>query len=361
MAEHVTVHTEKEKQQTVPVALGLERVPSRPPRIAPLPPGTPRVLWSVMIPAYNCTAQLKKTIISVLEQDMGAELMQIEVVDDHSTDADVAAMVQKVGKGRVAYYRQPANVGSLRNFETCLNRARGHYIHLLHGDDKVKAGYYEKMTELFIRFPGAGAAYSAWDYIDDNDILLRHSRIEAANPCILDNWLLKLAEHQRLQYACISVKREVYEKLGGFYGVTYGEDWEMWARIAKYFPTAYIPEHLVEYREHQYTISMQSFLSGKNITDIHKVIKTIHSYLSPDEQKLIRNKAYMHYLHWAYSFTKDLWYQTKNNQIVYRQFWESAKIYNDPKLAAKMTRLLLRVWAEPVFSFSKRLKQGFMK
>jgi len=28
------------------------------------------------------------------------------------------------------------------------------------------------------------------------------------------------------------VKREVYEKLGGFYGVEYGEDWEMWVRIA---------------------------------------------------------------------------------------------------------------------------------
>jgi glycosyltransferase involved in cell wall biosynthesis len=64
--------------------------------------------------------------------------MQIEVVDDGSTDADKEALVKQTGKGRVEYYRQPENVGSLRNFETRLNRATGHYIHILHGDDKSK-------------------------------------------------------------------------------------------------------------------------------------------------------------------------------------------------------------------------------
>src|SRR5690606_4113693 len=243
------------------------------------------------------------------------------------------------------------NVGSLRNFETCINRAKGEIIHLLHGDDRVKVGYYEKMTALFDRYPEAGAAYSAWDYIDNNDNFVRHSRIETKEDCILDDWLCKLAEHQRLQYACISVKREVYEKLGSFYGVIYGEDWEMWARIAKYYPTAYTPEFLVEYREHESTISMQSFLSGKNISDIHRVIQTIYGYLSPEEKKRMHKKAHKHYLYWAYSFTKDLWYQTKNNKIVYIQCQESLKVYQDPVLAFKMSRLVVRMWLEPIIHF----------
>src|SRR5664279_5541505 len=110
-----------------------ERIPSTPPEIKPVADNIHRPLWSVMIPTYNCSQYLIDNLQSILEQDPGPGLMQIEVVDDYSTDTDVEYLVQKIGKGRVNYYRQPVNVGSIRNFETCLNRAKGQYIHLLHG------------------------------------------------------------------------------------------------------------------------------------------------------------------------------------------------------------------------------------
>ena len=70
---------------------------------------------------YNGLVYLEQTLNSILAQDMGPEIMQIEVVDDVSTEGDVAAIVERVGKGRVGYYRQPVNVGNVRNFETCIN------------------------------------------------------------------------------------------------------------------------------------------------------------------------------------------------------------------------------------------------
>jgi len=76
-----------------------------------------------MIPAYNCTGFLTEALEAVLAQALPPEQMQIEVVDDCSTDADVEALVQAIGKGRIGYFRQPENKGSLRNFETCINRA----------------------------------------------------------------------------------------------------------------------------------------------------------------------------------------------------------------------------------------------
>ena len=112
-------------------------------------PESDRPLWSVMIPVYNCAAYLPETLRSVLQQAPGPDEMQIEVIDDHSTDADVEKLVKEIGRGRIAYCRQPQNVGSVRNFETCLNRSTGHIIHLLHGDDKVRPGFYEKMFSLF--------------------------------------------------------------------------------------------------------------------------------------------------------------------------------------------------------------------
>src|SRR5215204_402078 len=105
------------------------------PTIVPVPDGGLRPLWSVMIPSYNCARSLPETLESVLLQDPGPRAMQIEVVDDCSTEGDPEALVMELGRGRVSYFRQPENIGHSRNFNTCLQRSRGHLVHLLHGDD----------------------------------------------------------------------------------------------------------------------------------------------------------------------------------------------------------------------------------
>src|SRR5882762_9895331 len=117
------------------------RIPTSPPVITPVSPADVHPLWSVLIPTYNCIEWLRQTLEGVLVQDPGPEKMQIEVVDDYSTDGDVGALVQEIGKGRIGFFRQEKNRGSLRNFETCLNRSKGYLVHLLHGDDLVLKGF----------------------------------------------------------------------------------------------------------------------------------------------------------------------------------------------------------------------------
>lgn len=75
-----------------------DRIPQKPPEISVLPQHVSRPLWSVMIPVYNCSKYLAENIRSVLAQDPGPELMQIEIVDDFSTDADVESWFWKLGK-----------------------------------------------------------------------------------------------------------------------------------------------------------------------------------------------------------------------------------------------------------------------
>ncbi|NJO94262.1 MAG: glycosyltransferase family 2 protein [Hydrococcus sp. RM1_1_31] len=72
--------------------------------IAPVPDGVYRPFWSVMIPNYNCTHYLVQTLKSVLEQDPGSEVMQIEVLDNCSTQDDPEAIVNEIGKGRVFFF-----------------------------------------------------------------------------------------------------------------------------------------------------------------------------------------------------------------------------------------------------------------
>ncbi|WP_373055891.1 glycosyltransferase family 2 protein [Zunongwangia sp. H14] len=332
----------------------MQRIPASPPYIAPIKDQYPRPLWSVMIPVYNCSNYLPEAIESVLKQDMGKALMQIEVVDDCSTDANVEELVRKLGKGRVKYYKQEVNVGSLRNFETCINQARGKYVHLLHGDDRVKIGYYASLTKLFDKFPEAGAAFCAWEHIDSEGNFSHQSRIEAKEPCVLENWLHKLAEFPRLQYVAITVKREVYEKLGSFYLVHYGEDWEMWARIAKHYPTAYIPEFLAEYREHKNSITWRSYQSGQNIKDIAKVTAAIISYLPKKDQKKMLKIANRNYVYWILNETFSAWFISKNKTVVYNQIKTVLGIYRDNYVLSRITLLLFYIWTDPYRMYFKR-------
>ena len=267
-----------------------DRIPNLPPEIKPVTASN-RPLWSVMIPTYNCISFLKATIESVLQQDPGPELMQIEVIDDFSTDGDVEALVREVGKGRVSFYRQPQNRGSLRNFETCLNRAKGYYIHLLHGDDMVSPGFYNEIKALFEANEEVGAAFVKNSYINENGYETGIERQIQEKPGIINNWLEIIATRQRLQPPAIVVKREVYEKLGGFFAVHYGEDWEMYTRIAAQYPVAYSPKYLAKYRVHQNNITSRSYLAGQHIKDLKKVMQIIETYVPPEKRKSIRKNS----------------------------------------------------------------------
>jgi hypothetical protein len=223
---------------------------------------------------------------------MGPQKMQIEVIDDCSMDGNVEGLVRNIGKGRINFYKQQENVGSLRNFETCINRAKGQYIHLLHGDDLVKKGFYNEIESLFLNFPSSGSAITNYNWINEKEIENLPFQEILKEPGIIDNWLLKIASKQMIQPPAVVVKRSVYEELGSYFGVHYGEDWEMWIRIASRYPVAYSPKCLATYRGgHSTNISSEYVATGKNVDDILKVIDIAQDYLPVEKRKEIKNAA----------------------------------------------------------------------
>jgi glycosyltransferase involved in cell wall biosynthesis len=268
-----------------------QRIPKSPPHISKLV-NQNGPTWSVMIPAYNCIQYIEDTIRSVLVQDPGETSMQIEVVDDCSTDGNVEQIVNSIGKGRVKYHRHPSNIGSLRNFESCINRSKGTFIHILHADDKVEPGFYDEIFSLFQDHPTSGAAFTNYSYMDAGGQQLLTETKLPENRGIVNDLLYKLAKQQVIQPPAIVVKRSVYEEIGSFYAVHFGEDWEMWTRISSKYPVAYSPFKLATYRVGQYSgISFESFLAARNIHDIKIVIDIIQSYLPSEQRKAIKNHS----------------------------------------------------------------------
>jgi glycosyltransferase involved in cell wall biosynthesis len=328
----------------VPLLDTQTRVPHAPPQILPLDDDVTRPLWSVMIPVYNCATYLVETIESVLNQNFPKEQMQIEVVDDASTDADVESLIRKLGKGRVKYYRQPKNVGSLRNFETCINRSKGKLIHLLHSDDLVEYGYYRKITCLFHQHPNIGAAFCRVSFIDEFGKALFDDDGAWNFEGIIHDFLPKISERNCVQYAAMTVKREVYEQLGSFYGSTGGEDWEMWIRIASKFPVAYSPEIFAKYRQHANSITAGKFLNGQTIKDILRVINIAEQYLPEHQKKQISARSRKYYAWYCLNIALSVWTQTGDKKKVMAQITEILKLHNsDPSMYHVILKLYIKM------------------
>ena len=264
-------------------------------QIEPIMDNLPRPDWSVMIPTYNCAGYLAETLRSVLDQAPDPEDMQIEVVDDGSVD-DPEAVVQAVGGGRVSFYRQSQNVGHILNFATCLTRARGRYVHLLHGDDRVEPGFYRALQQGFESSPDVGAAFCRHRYIDGDGRELSIPDPEQPRAGILTGGVERLAEEQRIMTPSITVRREVYEELGGFDSrLVCSEDWEMWVRIAARYPVWYEPSVLAGYRMHTKSNTGRHFRMAEELGYTRRAIEMFTPYLPPDRAQAIARRARLTY------------------------------------------------------------------
>lgn len=312
--------------------------------IPPIPEGTHRPLWSVMIPTYNCADYLRETLASVLAQDPGPEVMQIEVIDDHSTHDDPAAVVKELGHGRVGFYRQPENVGYIRNFETCLQRSRGQLIHLLHGDDCVRDGFYRKLQRVFEQHPEIGATFCRHIIMDEHGHWQRFSPLEQTESGVLSNWLERIAVEHSIQTPSIVVRREVYERLGGFDRrmSCCGEDWEMWVRIAAHYPTGYEVEPLALYRDRSESLTKRSVRTGQNIRDVHKATDIIQPYLPETMKSELSNKAREVWALWALHFAHQM-LAKRDMAAAINQIREALKCSHSFRIIRQVVHLIL--WA----------------
>ncbi len=245
-----------------------------------------------MIPAYNATATLPETLASVLVQDPGPAAMQIEVVDDCSTQDDPRPLVERIGRGRVGFFRQPRNLGVSGNLTACIQRACGRLVHLLHADDLVRDGFYARMQRAFEAEPQIGAAFCRHRFIDSRGEDLSLSPLERRESGILENAAERLAEEQRIMAPAMVVRRSVYEALGGFDGgLVCAEDWEMWVRIAARYPIWYETEPLAAYRMHDESNTGRHLRTGEDIRFAGLAITLFAEYLPPDTARRVVPKA----------------------------------------------------------------------
>lgn len=188
---------------------------------------------SVVIPLYNKARYLPKTLKSVLAQSFAE--FELIVVDDGSTDGS-RRIVEGIGDSRIRYlYQDNAGVSAARN--RGVREARTELIAFLDADDEWYPDHLSHLYKLHEDFSAAGLYsndYEIWASGNSppNDLHPRRQR------GLINYFEAVLGSHVPVWTSVAMVKRDAFEKVGGFPDGWNGEDQALWLKIALNYPVA---------------------------------------------------------------------------------------------------------------------------
>lgn len=235
-----------------------------------------------MIPTYNCARFLRETLESVLAQDIDPRDIQIEVVDDCSTSDDPEAVVREYGQGRVSFHRKPVNQGAILNFNTCIERSVGRFVHILHGDDYVRPDFYRTINRRLEQYGDVISLYVSRCFVVDEkgELDSLTPRIKGLESPSNDPSCIFLANSIRTP-GCV-VKRKFYESHGGFIpALVHTADWEMWTRATALGSALFVNEPLAVYRYFEGNDTSRLARTGENMRDCYR-LGQVMANLYPD-------------------------------------------------------------------------------
>jgi glycosyltransferase involved in cell wall biosynthesis len=306
-----------------------------------------------MIPTYNPRAEyLEETLKSVLQQDPGPEQMQIEVIDDCSNDDTACEVTRRIGAGRLAFHAESQNLGLANAWNRCIERARGHWVHILHQDDIVLPGFYDLLRKGAER-NHAGAIFCRHATANSNGHWIHISELHRESAGLLDDWHAKITAQCVIQCAAIAVRRRVYEQLGGFLPhLHYVADWEMWQRIASQFPFSFEPSILAVYRLHGSSATSRLRVDAADVRDVREMIDLTMTYHSPARGRVLANKARSWYAEVAVFHARELLVKVGFDPAR-KQMFEALRLSHNPRIIRRVFSFLV-LWLRIMGSRLKR-------
>ncbi|MEO1684620.1 MAG: glycosyltransferase family 2 protein [Cyanobacteria bacterium J06631_12] len=313
------------------------------PVIGPVTEGN-RPLWSVMITCHRPT-YLAQTLKSVLMQATAPSEMQIEVVVDGveaSLQAEIVALVREIGGDRVQVYTHPTRINQPYIFNLAIERARGHWVHILHDDDWLLPGFYQAFQAVTESNAETGAAFCRHRYMRNGE-QRRISRLERPTPGLIENWLEKIVTFCHIQFSAVVVKRSVYEQMGGFCPrANTIADWEMWKRIAAHYPVWYEPAALMNYREHAESETSHLLRSGQQVAETRRTIFISRRYLPRAIAPQLSRTALENYAFYALDIAKQQ-LQRQDSEAAIANVKEALKCSDSASVQQALVKLFLPI------------------
>lgn len=198
-------------------------------------------LFSVVIPLYNKEISIRSTIESVLSQTYtGFELI---IINDGSTDNSLAVAESFHDERIKIITKENGGVSSARN--TGILAAKNEWIAFIDGDDLWQTEYLSTVVEMIQKYPNAGMVVSKYTLSSN---IASTTYYYDGNGYFHDLYFLLRKYGNIIFTSAVCVKKVCFLEAGLFNeNLFYGEDIDMWLRIANFFTLTYCPVPTVVY------------------------------------------------------------------------------------------------------------------
>ncbi len=218
---------------------------------------------SVIIPVYNCARFVKKSIESVLRQNIPIEII---VIDDCSTDNIDDVMENYKTLENVIYLKNKINNGVALSRNLGLEQAKGKYIAYLDADDWWADGKLKKQIKI-MENNNAILSYTGRQLIT-NEGVVTNNIIHVPKIVNYD----KLLHHNCIACSSVILLSDVAKENPMSYD-KYHEDYINWLTILKQHGQAYgIDEPLLMYRLNDNGKSSNKIKSAKMTYGVYRTM-----------------------------------------------------------------------------------------
>jgi len=219
---------------------------------------------------YNHADLLEETIESVLGQAM--EEFEFIIVDDGSSDTHVPDILHRYhhADNRIRVISRPNTGLTLALREGCA-LAAGRYIARIDAGDVMLPGRLAQQTAVLDEFDDCVLVVSRVEFCGPNwePLWTICGKPELAKPATVVSAVLSRGLDADVpHHGSVMFRRSAYELMGGYrQQFYYGQDWDLWYRLAEFGKFLAIPEVLYRARYSPQAISMTQSHRQKAIAE----------------------------------------------------------------------------------------------
>jgi glycosyltransferase involved in cell wall biosynthesis len=226
---------------------------------------------------------LRAALNSVMSQTVAPA--EVVVVDDGSTDETPDVVREFAGAGlNIIYFQLPHTNrrGPMRT--TGVAACTSPLVTFLDSDDLWKPKRLERQLEEWARSPDAGFAFCNACRFNEGGMM--------GSPWLptdvrLSGYILgDVLEEPVAGGSTLMVRRQAFERVGGFHDLRLNEDYELTLRLAARYKASYVPEPLVLVREH----AGRTTLAGRELPMLD-YLRIVRGFLGANPQLPDRVKA----------------------------------------------------------------------
>lgn len=205
---------------------------------------------SVIMSVYNGEKYLKEAIDSILSQSFTN--FEFIIVNDCSTDSSLD-IIRSYSDERIKIINNDVNIGLTKSLNKALSQAKGEYIARHDADDISLPNRFEEQVRYLNKYVDVAVLGTSICLIDETGKTVR-KQLALIKPNTNDFFKGNQISHGSAMFRkAIMTKLDAYNEL-----FKYGQDYELWLRVARDYKLRNLPEMLYQLRFHRQNIGFMN-------------------------------------------------------------------------------------------------------